>query len=153
TIWTIINDGARAYRGVIPEDRWTDPYMPREHLRPEIEDGVEFWGYEDGGRLEGVMGIQPVRDVTLIRHAYIRTADQRRGIGTLLLDHLRTMTDGPILIGTWADAAWAIRFYEKHGFRWFRQRIGTGCSGSIGPFQIGSWRPLWFWLIRGGWQA
>jgi len=115
--WTIVNDAAQAYRGVIPADCWREPYMSKEELRSEIADGVEFWGYEDGGVLIGVMGIQPVRDVTLIRHAYVATAAQKRGIGARLLAHLRTLARGPILIGTWADASWAIRFYEKHGFR------------------------------------
>jgi GNAT superfamily N-acetyltransferase len=116
-IWEIINDGARAYKGVIPEDRWTEPYMSRDQLQHEIDDGVAFWGYEENGTLEGVMGVQPVRDVTLIRHAYVRTGRQKRGIGALLLSHLEKLAKGPVLIGTWADAVWAIRFYEKHGFR------------------------------------
>ena len=116
-IWAIINDGARAYEGVIPEDRWTDPYMSRNELRHEINDGVAFWGYEDNGKLAGVMGFQQVQDVTLIRHAYVATISQKRGIGAELLSHLRKLTPGPVLIGTWADAAWAIRFYEKRGFR------------------------------------
>jgi N-acetylglutamate synthase-like GNAT family acetyltransferase len=117
TIWAIINDGARAYQGVIPADRWHDPYMPREELREQIEAGVEFCVYEDAGEMLGVMGIQHVDDVTLIRHAYVRTAARSRGIGGLLLQHLRTIAAGPVLIGTWANAVWAIRFYEKHGFR------------------------------------
>ncbi len=119
TILTIINDGAQAYKGIIPPDRWDDPYMSRQHLAHEIADGIEFWGYEDqqSGALTGVMGIQPVEDVTLIRHAYVLTGAQKRGIGAKLLDHLRTLTQRPILIGTWAAASWAIRFYEKHGFR------------------------------------
>ena len=117
TIRAIINDGAEAYRGVIPADRWTEPYMSREHLQHEIGAGVEFWGYEAGGNLVGVMGIQEVEDVTLIRHAYVRGSHQGRGIGALLLAHLRTLTDRPVLIGTWVDAAWAIGFYQKHGFR------------------------------------
>jgi N-acetylglutamate synthase-like GNAT family acetyltransferase len=116
-IWTIINDGAEAYKGIIPRDRWTEPYMSREQLRHEIDDGVGFWGCEDAGRLAGVMGLQDVEDVTLIRHAYVRTATQKQGIGGQLLSHLRALTSGPVLIGTWADAAWAIRFYEKHGFQ------------------------------------
>jgi N-acetylglutamate synthase-like GNAT family acetyltransferase len=116
-IWEIINDGAQAYRGVIPEDQWAEPYMSREEMEREIEDGVEFWGFEDSGELVGVMGIQTVQDVTLIRHAYIRSASQKSGIGARLLAHLRGLTADPILIGTWADAVWAIRFYEKHGFR------------------------------------
>jgi GNAT superfamily N-acetyltransferase len=116
-IWAIINDGAQAYKGVIPADRWTDPYMSREKLQHEIADGVEFWGYEEGGALAGVMGLQHVQDVTLIRHAYVRTSSRQRGIGAALLSHLREMTARPVLIGTWADAVWAIRFYEKHGYR------------------------------------
>jgi len=116
-IWTIINDGAQAYRGVIPSDQWTEPYMPQEEMQGEISDGVVFWGFEDGGELVGVMGIQKVQDVTLIRHAYVRSNWQKRGIGAQLLAHLRGLTCDPILIGTWADAVWAIRFYEKHGFR------------------------------------
>ena len=115
-VCAIINDGARAYRGVIPEDRWSEPYMPQEKLEREVRAGVEFWGYEDAGTLAGVMGIQAVEDVTLIRHAYVRTGWQGRGIGGELLAHLRTMASGPVLIGTWADAVWAIRFYERHGF-------------------------------------
>ena len=116
-IWAIINDGARAYKGVIPADRWTEPYMSREKLRHEIEDGVTFWGHEAGGELAGVMGLQDVKDVTLIRHAYVRTASRNQGIGGKLLTHLRTITSRPVLIGTWADAVWAIGFYQKHGFR------------------------------------
>ena len=116
-IWAIINDGAQAYKGTIPADRWIEPYMSREKLQHEIEDGVVFWGYEEVGVLAGVMGIQPVQDVTLIRHAYVRTSSQKQGIGGQLLSHLRELATGPILIGTWAAAVWAIRFYERHGFR------------------------------------
>ena len=116
-IWTIINDGAQAYKGVIPGDQWTEPYMSREELQHEISDGVVFWGFEDSGELVGVMGIQKVQDVTLIRHAYVRSSRQKHGIGAQLLAHLRGLTDDPILIGTWADAGWAIHFYEKNGFR------------------------------------
>jgi GNAT superfamily N-acetyltransferase len=116
-IWAIINDGAQAYEGVIPADCWTEPYMSREKLRHEMDEGVVFWGYEDGGTVIGVMGIQPVQEVTLIRHAYVRTASQKRGIGAQLLAHLREMANGAVLIGTWADAVWAIRFYERHGFQ------------------------------------
>jgi N-acetylglutamate synthase-like GNAT family acetyltransferase len=116
-IWAIINDGAQAYKGIIPADRWTEPYMSREKLQEEIDDGVVFWGYEESGTLAGVMGIQQVQDVTLIRHAYVRSGSQKRGIGAHLLSHLRAMANEPVLIGTWADAAWAIRFYERHGFQ------------------------------------
>lgn len=116
-IWTIINDGAQAYKGNIPADRWSEPYMTREKLQQEIDDGVAFWGYEEGGTLVGVMGIQKVRDVTLIRHAYVCTTSQKHGIGGHLLSHLRELTSDPVLIGTWANAVWAIRFYERHGFQ------------------------------------
>jgi GNAT superfamily N-acetyltransferase len=112
----IINDGAQAYKGIIPADRWMEPYVSREKLRHEIEEGIVFWGCEEAGILVGVMGIQPVKDVTLIRHAYVRTSSQKRGIGARLLSHLLAMASGPVLIGTWADAVWAIRFYEKYGF-------------------------------------
>lgn len=117
TIWVIINDGAQAYKETIPADRWHEPYMSREQLRHEIDDGVVFWGYNENGSLVAVMGTQPVQDVTLIRHAYVRTGHQKRGLGGQLLSHLRSLTDTPVLIGTWADAVWAIRFYERHGFR------------------------------------
>jgi N-acetylglutamate synthase-like GNAT family acetyltransferase len=116
-IFQIINDGAQAYKGIIPADRWNEPYMSREKLQHEIDDGVAFWGYEDATALAGVMGLQDVQDVTLIRHAYVRTANRNQGIGGTLLAYLRTITSRPVLIGTWADASWAIRFYEKHGFR------------------------------------
>jgi len=119
-IWAIINDGAHVYKGVIPEDCWTEPYMSNSELRHEINDRVRFWGYEEEGKLVGVMGFQPVKDVTLIRHAYVATSSQRRGIGARLLSHLRKLTPGPVLIGTWSDAVWAIRFYEKHGFQLVR---------------------------------
>jgi len=117
TIWQIINDGAQAYKGVIPPDRWNEPYMSREELRHEMREGVEFWGFEEDGELTGVMGIQPVKDVMLIRHAYVRIRRQKVEIAAQLLADLRSLTSGPVLIGTWADASWAIRFYEKHGFQ------------------------------------
>ena len=115
-ICDIINDGAQAYRDVIPPDRWHDPYMKEEALRREIELGVEFWGCEETGNLTGVMGIQYFPDVTLIRHAYVRTVKRNRGVGTQLLNFLLDRTELPVLIGTWADAEWAVRFYRKHGF-------------------------------------
>ena len=117
SIWTIINDGARAYKGIIPADRWHEPYMSKEELENEIRDGVVFWGLDEAGTLEGVMGIQSVQDVTLIRHAYVRSGNQKRGVGTQLLLHLLAQATTPVLIGTWTDAVWAIRFYEKHGFQ------------------------------------
>jgi len=115
-IWTIINDGAQAYRGVIPDDCWADPYMSRDELRQEIEDGVAFWGYDEDERLVGVMGLQELDEVALIRHAYVCKDRQNRGIGKQLLEHLLKLARGPVLVGTWADALWAIRFYEKYGF-------------------------------------
>lgn len=115
-IYEIVNDAAKAYQGIIPADCWNDPYMPKDELRHEIEQGIVFWGYELEGELTGVMGIQDVQDVTLIRHAYVRTAKRNQGIGAKLLSHLREQTARPILIGTWAAAQWAVRFYQKHGF-------------------------------------
>jgi GNAT superfamily N-acetyltransferase len=116
-ILEIVNDAAIAYRGVIPADRWHEPYMSRDELTAEIADGVVFWGAERDGRLAGVMGIQDRGEVALIRHAYVRTAARRGGIGAALLRHLERLTAKPILIGTWAAADWAIRFYVKHGYR------------------------------------
>ncbi len=116
-ILAIVNDAATAYRGVIPADRWKEPYMPAGELEHEIRSGVVFWSFEEeGGELAGVMGIQDVKDVTLIRHAYVRTALRNRGIGGRLLEHLQALAARPVLIGTWAAAVWAVRFYEKHGF-------------------------------------
>jgi len=116
-IFDIINDAAQAYKGVIPADRWHEPYMPMAELETEIAKGVRFYGYTLEGRLVGVMGIQDVKDVTLIRHAYVRTRSRRHGIGHALLEHLNGLTPRPVLIGTWKAATWAIRFYEKNGFR------------------------------------
>jgi GNAT superfamily N-acetyltransferase len=115
-ILAIVNAAAEAYRGVIPEDRWHEPYMPGEELDAEIAAGVEFWGYEDGAKLLAVMGIQQVRDVDLIRHAYVAPESQGRGIGGAMLEHLLARAARPMLVGTWAAADWAIRFYERHGF-------------------------------------
>jgi N-acetylglutamate synthase-like GNAT family acetyltransferase len=117
TIYSIVNEAARAYEGVIPPDRWKEPYMPEEELRHEIDNGVVFWGYEEHGDLVGVMGIQQVQDATLIRHAYVHPARQNRGIGGRLLSTLRGQAVCPTLVGTWTEATWAIRFYEKHGFQ------------------------------------
>jgi N-acetylglutamate synthase-like GNAT family acetyltransferase len=116
-IFAIVNAAARAYHGVIPADRWHEPYMPLAELREEIRRGVEFWGCEEDYRLVGVMGMQTVRDVTLIRHAYVKTAMRRRGIGGKLLHHLLKRIEGRILVGTWQAADWAVRFYEQHGFK------------------------------------
>jgi N-acetylglutamate synthase-like GNAT family acetyltransferase len=116
-ILTIINDGARAYKGVIPADRWKEPYMSKSELKHEIEEGVEFYGLEEGDELLGVMGIQVVQDVSLVRHAYVRAKNRKQGVGSQLLLHLKEKMGSPILIGTWASASWAIQFYEKHGFK------------------------------------
>jgi GNAT superfamily N-acetyltransferase len=112
----VINEAAEAYRGVIPPDRWHEPYMSAEYLRGEIDAGVRFFAWEADGELVGVMGIQDVLDVTLIRHAYVRTSAQRGGVGGRLLRHLVDEAQRPVLIGTWAAAYWAVAFYEKHGF-------------------------------------
>lgn len=117
TLSDIINDAAQAYKGIIPADCWHEPYMAMEELTSEIADGVEFWGIEINGRLEGVMGIQDRGEVTLIRHAYVRTAMRNHGIGTRLLKHLEPMSAKPVLMGTWAAASWAVAFYEKNGYR------------------------------------
>ena len=115
-ILAIINAAAEAYRGVIPSDCWHEPYLSSSQLESEIAAGVTFWGYEDEGVLIGVMGVQPVRDVDLIRHAYVLPAKQHQGIGARLIAHLRRLTTRPMLVGTWAAAGWAIRFYQRHGF-------------------------------------
>ncbi len=115
-ILAIINDAAAAYRGVIPADRWHDPYMSADELNQEIHDGVAFWVAEQGGSVVGVMGIQDKRDVTLVRHAYVVRTTQRSGVGTKLLRHVESLVDKPILIGTWAAASWAIDFYRRNGF-------------------------------------
>jgi N-acetylglutamate synthase-like GNAT family acetyltransferase len=112
----VINDAARAYKGVIPDDCFKDPYMPAEELRHEIEHGVRFWGFAQDSRLLGVMGLQDVEDGTLIRHAYVRTSYRRRGIGGRLLNDLRSKATRPLLVGTWAAAKWAIKFYRQQGF-------------------------------------
>jgi len=116
-VCAVVNDAAVAYRGIIAADRWRDPYMSADELHREVNNGVVFWGaFEDGG-LVGVMGLQHVGDVALIRHAYTRTASQGTGIGTTLLARVGGQTDSPVLVGTWAAASWAIRFYQNHGFR------------------------------------
>jgi GNAT superfamily N-acetyltransferase len=115
-ILAIVNAAAEAYRGVIPADRWREPYMPPGELDAEIAAGVRFWGYQAEGALVGVMGIQPVRDVDLIRHAYVAPASQRRGIGGALLRHHAGSTARRMLVGTWTAASWAIGFYSRHGF-------------------------------------
>jgi GNAT superfamily N-acetyltransferase len=116
TILEIINAAAEAYRGVIPTDRWHEPYMRLQELDVELSAGVAFWAYEQAGKVIGVMGIQSVRDVDLIRHAYVRPGTQRRGVGAALIGQLRSLSSRRMLVGTWAAAVWAIAFYQKHGF-------------------------------------
>jgi N-acetylglutamate synthase-like GNAT family acetyltransferase len=115
-ILEIVNAAAVAYRDVIPADRWHEPYMPASELEHEIASGVVFWGYESDGQLLGVMGIQQVQDVELIRHAYVKPSRQRGGIGGALMEHLMRTATRPVLVGTWAAAEWAIAFYRRHGF-------------------------------------
>ena len=116
-IFAIVNDAAQAYRGVIPADRWHEPYMPMAELESEIAAGVQFWVAEEGGKVLGVMGIQDKGDVALVRHAYTATAAQRKGVGTRLLRQVAALNGKPVLIGTWADAKWAIDFYVRNGYR------------------------------------
>jgi len=118
SILKVINDAAVAYKGVIPDDVWNEPYMSAKGLREEINSGVEFFGWQEKGKIIGVMGIQHVKDTTLIRHAYVLTKYQRKGVGGELLKYLMNLAKSPeVLVGTWKNATWAIRFYEKHGFR------------------------------------
>jgi GNAT superfamily N-acetyltransferase len=113
----VVNDAAKAYKGKIPADRWKEPYMSAQEIKEEIQSGIQFYGYKENGILVGVMGIQPVSDVTLIRHAYTLTSQQRKGIGERLLNHLLTLArNDKILVGKWENAPWAIKFYQKHGF-------------------------------------
>jgi GNAT superfamily N-acetyltransferase len=122
-ILKVINDAAHAYKGIIPDDRWKEPYMSSAELKKEIESGVRFFGWTEGEHLLGVTGIQAIKDVTLLRHAYVLPGCQRKGIGTGLLKYLLRLANAPeILVGTWLDATWAIRFYEKHGFKLMSSR-------------------------------
>jgi GNAT superfamily N-acetyltransferase len=116
-IFSVVNDAAKAYKGIIPADRWHEPYMALDELQREIDAGIVFWGCELGGQLVGVMGIQDRGEVDLIRHAYVQSDQRRKGIGEKLLKHLESTTTKPILIGTWNAAGWAVRFYEKNGYR------------------------------------
>lgn len=116
-MFRIINDAAQKYRGVIPADCWHEPYMPQDELEKEIAHGVDFWVAEEDDRLLGVMGFQDRGDVSLVRHAYVRPNLQRKGVGTQLLQHVESLSSKPVLIGTWADASWAIDFYRRNGYR------------------------------------
>ncbi len=125
SIYRVINESSKAYRGVIPDDCWREPYMSEDELRAELEAGVTFLGYVSDRMITGVMGSQNVRDVTLIRHAYVLPSSQRKGIGGLLLRRLLALTERPVLVGTWAAASWAVRFYEKRGFGLIADRRET----------------------------
>ena len=124
TIYVIINESSQSYKGVIPSEYWKEPYMSKNELKREIDEGVEFFGYEVDGKLVGVMGIQHKQDITLIRHAYVCTSKQNRGIGGKLLSYLQELTTEPILIATWSSATRAIQFYKKHGFQLLFQEEG-----------------------------
>jgi GNAT superfamily N-acetyltransferase len=123
----IVNAAAEAYRGVIPADRWHEPYMPSDELDREIDAGVAFWGYEEDGTLLGIMGIQPVGEVDLIRHAYVAPGSQRRGVGGALLEELTGASTRRLLVGTWAAAHWAIDFYRRHGF----EQVSRDCKTAL----------------------
>jgi GNAT superfamily N-acetyltransferase len=115
-IYEVINEAARAYRGIIPEDCYHEPYMSKEELRREMG-SMTFFGWDQGGKTIGVIGFQPIKDITLVRHTYVLPGYQRKGIGKKLLNQVKQMTKTKqLLVGTWADAIWAIQFYRKHGF-------------------------------------
>ncbi len=116
-MYFIINEAAKAYDGVIPADRYHQPYMPMDELEEEMK-RMTFFGWEVNGELVGVMGIEPIKDVTLIRHAYVLPRWQRQGIASKLLNHIKSLaTTSRLLVGTWADVYWAIAFYQNRGFR------------------------------------
>jgi N-acetylglutamate synthase-like GNAT family acetyltransferase len=148
-ILTVINDGAQAYSGVIPKDRWKEPYMSASELKHEIADGVVFSGWDENGRLLGVMGIQEVEDVCLIRHACVRTSDRNHGIGSRLLRHFMEATRNPILTGTWADASWQSAFTKSTALGWSVPNRRTSSSTGIGRFRRGRLKPPSCWWIRG----
>ena len=132
-ILAIVNQAAEAYRDVIPADRWHEPYMSADELDAELAVGVTFWGYEIGGHLVGLMGIQPVQGLDLIRHAYVMPERQGEGIGGALLEHLLALTSRQVLVGTWAAAEWAVRFYRRHGFE-------LVAPGQVAPLLRRYWR-------------
>ena len=142
TIFEIINDAAQAYKGVIPQDRWHEPYMSLTELRAQIEDGIVFWGLERDGQLLGVMGIQDRGDVTLIRHAYVLSRAQKCGIGEKLLQHLQNMTEKPILIGTWAAAYGQFHFTKRTDTRLFLRKKRIVFLEDTGRFQSDRWKFL-----------
>ena len=138
-ILAIINDAASAYKGIIPEDLWHEPYMSEDELKSQIKQGIRFWCYTENEEIMGVMGLQDKEEVMLVRHAYVRTAYRNKGIGGKLLKHLLATIDKPVLIGTWADAEWAIGFYQKHGFRLLQKEENAELHKkywSISPRQV-----------------
>ena len=144
-VHTIINESAQVYRGVIPKDCWKEPYMEQNELRGEISDGVVFWGYEENGVLLGVMGIQDVKDVSLIRHAYVTTTYQNRGIGSQLLSHLRSLTNRPFLVGTWEDADVGCSFLQKSRLQTaIKRNKGSTLERVLVYLQIVRSKPRWF---------
>jgi GNAT superfamily N-acetyltransferase len=143
-VLAVINDGAEAWRGVIPSDQWHEPYMSVEALSKEIAAGVAFRVFEAEGRITGVMGAQPIQDVLLIRHAYVERDAQRQGVGSALIDDLLSRTTAPVLVGTWAAAAWAVGFTANMALSRYRTRTKTGCFEFTGPFRIGRSRLRWF---------
>jgi GNAT superfamily N-acetyltransferase len=144
-VLAIVNAAAEVYRGVIPQDRWREPYMDLQQLESEIAAGVVFWGYEADGVLIGVMGIQAMEDVDLIRHAYVLPGSQRLGVGGALLSHVGGLTARRVLVGTWAAADWAIRFYQRNGFELSPRRRRTRCSRSTGASLTARSRRRWSW--------
>src|SRR5947207_1025912 len=151
-IFTVINEAARAYREVIPADRWHEPYMPEEELAREIAGGIVFWVAERDGALLGVMGMQDKGAVALVRHAYVSPAAQRAGVGTTLLRHVQGLTDKPILIGTWADASWPSTSIGGTDSRCCRTTTSNGCCGRTGRSRSGRSRPPSSWPIDDGWK-
>ena len=116
-ILNIVNDASIKYKGVIPDDCWKEPYMSEQELIDEFNDGVRIYGYNHNNELIGVIGIQEVKDVVLIRHAYTLSSFQGKGAGSALLEYLlKKNLNSRLLVGTWKDATWAIRFYKKFGF-------------------------------------
>ena len=147
-ILAIVNAAAEAYRGVIPADRWREPYMPADELDAEIAAGVAFWGYEADGELAGIMGIQPVRDVELIRHAYTAPARQGRGIGGALLEHLAEPQHAAAARRHVGGRRVGDPLLRRHGFERCRRSGGRSCCASTGRSRSGRWRRRWCWWGR-----
>ena len=151
TILAIVNEAAQAYRGVIPVDRWHEPYMSAAELEKEIAAGVIFWvAKEQEGRVSGVMGIQDKGDVALVRHAYVAPTTQRAGVGTRLLRHVQDLVDKPVLIGTWATAGWAIDFYRRNGFTVVTNTDKDRLLQTTGQSRRGRSKHRWSWPTDDG---